>query len=111
HLHKRRRRRAMNANLTNGKTMRACGPAAVGLIAVLCCAAPAHAQLNGENLLGDMGVKSGTQPEPGLYVSSIYYRYFTDSIKDPNGKSLSLEPSGKANQTIHAAMPVVLYVT
>ena len=34
-------------------------------------ATSAHAQLNGENLLGDMGVKSGTQPEPGLYVSTI----------------------------------------
>ena len=45
-------------------------------------ATPAAAQLNGENLLGDMGVKSGTQPEPGVYVSTIYYRYVTDSIKE-----------------------------
>jgi len=101
----------MNASLTMNTTMKACLWAATGLIAVLCCASPAHAQLNGENLLGDMGVKSGTQPEPGLYVSSIYYRYFTDSIKDPNGKSLSLDPSGNASQTIQAAMPLLLYVT
>jgi hypothetical protein len=74
------------------------------------CATPAAAQLNGENLLGDMGVKSGTQPEPGFYVSSIYYRYFTDSIKDPEGKSMSLDPTGTASQTIHAAMPTVFYV-
>ena len=40
-----------------------------------------------------MGVKSGTQPEPGLYVSSIYYRYCTDTIKDPNGKPLELDPT------------------
>ena len=85
-------------------------PALTMLIAML-CATPAAAQLNGENLLGDMGVKSGSQPEPGLYVSSIYYRYFTDTIKDRNGHSLSLDPTGTASQTIHAAMPAVFYVT
>jgi hypothetical protein len=100
----------MNRNLKT-MMMRARLLAALGMMMVLFHVAPAQAQLNGENLLGDMGVKSGTQPEPGLYVSSIYYRYFTDSIKDPNSKSLSLDPSGKANQTIHAAMPLVLYVT
>jgi hypothetical protein len=101
----------MNAKRTIGKEMRACLLEATGMMEVLFFDAPAHAQLNGENLLGDMGVKSGTQPEPGLYVSNIYYRYFTDSIKDPNGKSLSLDPSGDASQTIHAAMPLLFYVT
>jgi len=81
------------------------------MMSVLFCAAPAHAQLNGENLLGDMGVKSGTQPEPGIYVSSIYYRYFTDSIKDPDGNSLNLDPSGTASQTIQAGVPLFYYVT
>jgi hypothetical protein len=38
---------------------------AVLLMAAL-VASPAQAQLNGENLLGDMGMKSGTQPEPGF---------------------------------------------
>jgi hypothetical protein len=81
------------------------------LAAAIACATPAQAQLNGENLLGDMGVKSGTQPEPGLYVSSIYYRYGTDSLRDPDGKPMSLDPSGEANQTIHAAMPAFYWVT
>ncbi len=79
--------------------------------AALLTAAPARAQLNGENLLGDMGVKSGSQPAPGLYISSVYYRYRTDSLRGPDGEPMGLDPSGKANQTIHAAMPVVLYVT
>jgi hypothetical protein len=74
-------------------------------------AAPAHAQLNGENLLGDMGVKSGSQPHPGFYVGNVYYRYFTDTIKGPDGKPLSLDPSGDARQTIHAAVPMAIYVT
>lgn len=85
--------------------------AGLGMMTGILCAAPAHAQLNGENLLGDMGVKSATQPEPGLYVSAIYYRYFTDSIRDPTGKPIALDPSGTASQTIHAAVPLLYYVT
>lgn len=74
-------------------------------------ALPARAQLNGENLLGDMGVKSGTQPAPGLYISNIYYRYEADSIRDGQGQAMNLDPSGDASQTINAAMPLVYYVT
>ena len=74
-------------------------------------AAPAYAQLNGENLLGDLGVKSGTQPEPGLYISSMYYRYYTDSIKGPDGAPIALDPTGAGSQTIQAGMPILLYVT
>jgi hypothetical protein len=77
----------------------------------LTMAAPAQAQLNGENLLGDMGVRSGTQPEPGLYVSAIYYRYKTDTIKDGQGNRLQLDPTGEGRQTINAGMPLVYYVT
>jgi hypothetical protein len=73
-------------------------------------ATPTYAQLNGENLLGDMGVKSGTQPEPGLYVSSIFYRYRTDSLKDANGRSVDADPTGDASQAINAAVPLVYYV-
>jgi hypothetical protein len=85
--------------------------ATMTILAALFCVAPAWAQLNGENLTGDMGVKSGTQPEPGFYVSSIYYRYRTDSLKDAQGKPLGLDPTRTANQTIQAAMPLFYYVT
>src|SRR5262245_65313223 len=94
-------------NLTSASTL----VASMTLVAGILSAAPARAQLNGENLLGDMGVKSGSQPEPGLYVSSIYYRYRADSLRGPDGKRMSLDPTGEAQQTIHAAMPLVLYVT
>src|SRR6185503_11536509 len=80
-------------------------------VAATSLATPAHAQFNGENLLGDMGVKSGTQPEPGMYVSTIYYRYFADSIKDPNGNSMHLDPTGTGSQTINAGVPLFYYVT
>jgi hypothetical protein len=85
--------------------------ATLGLALTALLAAPASAQLNGENLLGDMGVKSGSQPEPGTYVSSIYYRYFTDTLKDPVGDRIQIDPSGQASQTIQAGMPLVYYVS
>jgi hypothetical protein len=83
----------------------------MALLALLFTAAPGWAQLSGENLTGDMGVKSGTQPEPGLYVSAIYYRYKTDTLTGLNGKSLGLDKTGDANQTIAAGMPLFYYVT
>ena len=79
------------------------------LAAILISAAPASAQLNGENLLGDMGVKSGTQPEPGTYVATIYYRYFTDTIKGPDGSTMTFDPTGQGSQTIQAGVPLVIY--
>lgn len=100
----------MRSTLTNLRFTRTLLTGAT-VVALTLCAAPARAQLNGENLLGDMGVKSGTQPEPGLYVSSIFYRYFTDTIKDQNGKSLTLDPTGSGSQTIHAGMPAIYWVT
>jgi hypothetical protein len=82
------------------------------LITVLAAVAtPAHAQLNGENLLGDFGVSSGTQAPPGVYISNIYYRYFTDTIKGPDGTTLALDPTGSGKQTINAATPMVIYVS
>jgi hypothetical protein len=81
------------------------------VLAMVMCASPAYAQLNGENLLGDMGVKSGSQPAPGFYVGTLYYRYKTDTIKGPDGKSVGLDPTGEAQQTIQAAVPMAIYVT
>jgi hypothetical protein len=85
--------------------------AAVGFAVTMSMAAPAHAQLSGENLLGDMGTKSGTQPEPGLYVASIYYRYRTDTLKDANGQSVNADPSGEQIHSINAAVPLIYWVT
>jgi hypothetical protein len=81
------------------------------VLAMAMFATPAYAQLNGENLLGDMGVKSGSQPAPGFYVGNLYYRYKSDTIKGPDGKSMGLDPTGDAQQTIQAAVPMAIYVT
>jgi choline-sulfatase len=74
-------------------------------------ATPAFAQLNGENLLGDMGVKSGTQPEPGLYTGNLYYRYFTNKIMGPNGEQIVFDPTASGEQTIQAGVPMAIYVS
>ena len=100
--------------MTAKMSVSALRPVAAGALALmltLLVAPPAHAQLNGENLLGDMGVKSGSQPEPGLYVSSIYYRYFTDTLKNPVGDRIQIDPTGQASQTIQAGMPLLYYVS
>ncbi|HXW08369.1 MAG TPA: transporter [Vicinamibacterales bacterium] len=82
----------------------------VAILAEMLVAAPAWAQLNGENLLGDMGVQSGTQPAPGFYASFIYYRYAASSLKGPDGRSRALDPTGTGSQTINAAVPLFYYV-
>jgi choline-sulfatase len=86
--------------------------AAVVLLLATLLASPSYAQMNGENLLGDMGVKSGTQPEPGTYTGNVYYRYFTDAIFGPDGKKLVLDPTGAGgSQTINAAVPMVIHIS
>lgn len=72
---------------------------------------PARAQLNGENLLGDHGVASGSQPLPGWYATGLYYRYSADTIRKSDGSQLALDPTQPASQTIHAFVPLVLYVS
>ena len=74
-------------------------------------AAPASAQLNGENLLGDTGVKNGSQAAPGTYVGLLYYRYSTDTIRNKNGDVVSFDPSQPGSEVLHAVMPLFIYVT
>jgi hypothetical protein len=73
--------------------------------------APALAQLNGENLLGDTGVKNGSQPAPGFYTAFLYYRYSTDTIKDKDGNRRTLDPSQPGSMNLDAFMPVFIYVS
>src|SRR5262245_43140858 len=81
------------------------------LVLVTLATRPAAAQLNGENLLGDNGVKSGTQAAPGFYLSSLYFRAHTDTIKNANGERITFDPSQPANQTINVIAPVLTYVS
>jgi len=50
---------------------------------------PAVAQLNGFNIKGDQGVKSGSQAPPGIYYGAPFYWYGTDTVKDEDGRAFS----------------------
>ena len=48
---------------------------------------PSAAQLNGSHTLGDYGVQSGSQPQPGFYAALFYLRYDADTIKAADGST------------------------
>jgi hypothetical protein len=57
--------------------------------ALLLAPATARAQLLGFNLRGDTGVKSGSQPGPGIYVMSpLYFRSDYSGLRDRNGDKI-----------------------
>jgi hypothetical protein len=72
---------------------------------------PAQAQLNGSHSLGDFGIQSGTQPQPGMYAALFYYRYDTDTIKDADGNTVRLSPSSPGSIGVAAAAPLLWYVS
>jgi hypothetical protein len=53
----------------------------------------AVAQLGGENLRSDYGMKSGSQGPPGFYLLDIFYFYRTDTAKTLNGDDLLKAPA------------------
>src|SRR5262245_37533525 len=49
----------------------------------------ARAQLLGFNLRGDAGLKSGSQPGPGVYlIAPLYYRSDYTGLRDRNGDNI-----------------------
>ena len=71
----------------------------------LLLAVPAQAQLNGSHTLGDFGVQSGSQPQPGFYAALFYLRYDTDTIKDANGRYRPPLPSSPGSLAVSAVAP------
>lgn len=63
-----------------------CLRATLLLLAIFLGAGAASAQLNVPLVRGDNGLKSASQPGPGIYVSAIYYFYDTNTIVDRNGR-------------------------
>lgn len=49
-----------------------------------------RAQYKGDHIPGFIGLQSGSQPPPGLYVGNLVYVYPTDTIKDHDGNSVPL---------------------
>ena len=83
------------------------------LIVLLVLGSPlaAHAQLNGHNSLGDFGLLSGSQSAPGLYLTSFYYRYDSDLLRDQNGDRVTLSPQDPGSIGVNAFAPVLSWVT
>lgn len=61
----------------------------LGACFILCLPKPARAQLGGENVRGDVGLKSGSQAPPGWYLGDMFYFYNTDEVRFANGDSLT----------------------
>ena len=74
-------------------------------------ATEAQAQLNGSNTLGDYGLQSASQPDPGFYAAAFYYRYHTDTVRDSNGDRISLNPEDPGDITINAFAPLLWWVS
>jgi hypothetical protein len=63
----------------------------VNTVLAVCALAcqPATAQYLGLNLQGDLGLKAGSQPDPGIYLTlPLYYRNAFDSVHGADGRSL-----------------------
>ena len=62
--------------------------AAAAIAAMLAVPADSAAQLNGQNIKGDAGLKSGSQAPPGMYVAIPLWFYTADAVKDGDGDEL-----------------------
>ena len=74
--------------------------AIVMLLACLCLPRVASAQLNGQNIKGDAGLKSGSQAPPGAYVAVPLWFYTADEVKNRNGETVL---SGKLDAAVFGA--------
>jgi hypothetical protein len=59
--------------------------AATGLALLVLVPATAFAQLNGQNIKGDAGLKAGSQAPPGAYIVVPLWFYTADALKNRNG--------------------------
>ena len=77
----------------------------------LLLAPPAQAQLNGSHTLGDFGVQSGSQPQPGFYSALFYLRYNADTIKDADGNVVRASQGDPGSIAVSAIAPLAWYVS
>jgi hypothetical protein len=68
-------------------------------------AKPANAGFLGHNGLGDFGLQSGTQPDPGLSLSFMYLRYDSDTLRNRDGERVSLDPNDPSKIVLNADDP------
>lgn len=63
------------------------------LLAISFAAFTTQAQYKGDHIPGWVGLDSGSQAPPGIYVGNILYAYPTDTVKDNNGNNIPLPGS------------------
>jgi hypothetical protein len=71
-------------------------------------AGTALAQLSGSHVVGDLGLKSGSQAPPGVYLTYFLYDYDTSKVAGQNGNEFSLT-NGTIQAIAHA--PIFSVVT
>jgi hypothetical protein len=76
---------------------------ALFVFAVLFITVAIHAQYKGDDIPGFLGLQSGTQAPPGLYVGNVVWVYPTDTIKDNNGNTI-----GQQRAQLTSAADVIL---
>ncbi len=84
---------------------------AVGTLALVSLAGTARAQASGHNTLGDFGLQSGSQPEPGFYASGFYFRYDTDMVRNRDGEAVTFSPSDPGEMGLNAFAGLLWYVS
>jgi hypothetical protein len=75
----------------------------MGVLAIamsVVCPTALLAQLNGQNIKGDAGLKSGSQAPPGAYFVVPMWFYNADKLKDRDGNELSQALSGSLNASV-----------
>ena len=58
------------------------------LLSILLISVSSRAQYKGDDIPGFLGMQSGTQAPPGLYVGNVLWVYPTDTIKDDKGNTV-----------------------
>ena len=75
----------------------------VVVFACVCLVAPAEAQLNTQHIKGTVGLKSGSQPPPGVYfIVPVFYTYKADDVKDRDGDSPALPAAADLTSRVYA---------
>jgi hypothetical protein len=59
------------------------------LLGLLFVSIPASAQYKGDHIPGFLGLESGTQAPPGVYVGDLLWVYPTSTVKDDNGNKIN----------------------
>jgi hypothetical protein len=78
-------------------------------VVIVFLAIATKAQYKGDDIPGFLGLQSGTQAPPGLYIGNVVWVYPTDTIKDANGNTIN--PQHRLHITSTAEMILVELVT